>query len=356
MSSSTPLLTRPHDPDARTSMSQVKDSAAAGNDQSALPWIPPKRCPPRRGSEGGKKLPKPKPGVRNSRSDVTPPAKPVIEASVTQLVASAFRTSPILETSNREVNKSPSVTGASCAGRNSISMGTEVYSDGVEMKSFHPASSSDQTVIVSPPQDIPPPTLEIVSPPQDIPPPTRELVKSSTPVIVPETAVAPAAEIVNKSQRATRKISLDVSKLKKNSVVDKTPLRQSSSAESSKSRKTSVADGQRTKRKSVTDSAKRSALADGHAHRKGLGTDSSYTRAGITPETQRAAEHWRSRTSASKYRGGAKPLHVSFGDMVMDHHAEQKGMSEHKRRHNLHPLARFRSLAITTNNRARSKS
>ena len=362
MSSSTPLLTHPPRDDPRSSL---KDTVTPGKEQSALSWNQPKRGGGKRAGDGGKQLPKP--GVRNSRySDPVAPVKPPQEppanqvtSASTQLGTSALGTSTVLDFSavNLEVVKrSPKLT-RSAVVEGSMNLEKDKPVAGVNAEKDKPVAAVQR--LKAPSSDEGP--KPIISPPDDIPPTTLQLLKTSTPVLIPEVASAAKAVtptrsadvIANKPRKAS--VVVDISKTRRSSIVEKLS-RKTSTVDLPRQRKTSVTDSQRSRRMSVTD---RGNPHQSESSRHSSNTDHHGRLAGITPETLRAAEVWKSRTNALKYRGGGggggRPLHVSFDDMVMDHLAEQKGMSEHKRRHNLHPLARFRSLAITTNNRARSK-
>ncbi|XP_063692649.1 thioredoxin domain-containing protein 2-like isoform X1 [Bolinopsis microptera] len=417
MSSSTPLLTRRCEETLTNSQLELKDSSVTPEqsalpwsthkrmqpkeEQSALPWSTHKRIQPKRTGEGGKQLPKP--GVRKSRCELPHnQAKFALESS------------------------QPSHLGASTFGNSTV---VNMNDCTIEMKKSSPRIRTSATEMVGMGTPYPPPSAEsqgvIVSPPQDIPSPTLELVRSDTPVHTSDgpgsNNSAPTIKVIAEETPQPNGppkiiVSKDVSKPKRVSVVEE-PSRNTASAEPPRSRRISVPAGHRSKRMSVTErkgsmteGSKRAVSAENHtketitpeakraaelwksriskkkvsvieesektltvekqpregltpetqraaehwksrtSHSKKSASAEYYARAGVTPETQRAAEVWRSRTSG--HRGG-KPMHVSFGDLAMDYQGDQKGMSEHKRRHNLHPLARFRSLAITTNNRAR---
>ena len=365
MSSSTPLLTHPPREDAR---STLKDTVTPGKEQSALSWNPPKRGGKRAGDGVGKQLPKP--GVRNSRhSDPVAPVKPPQEplaakldtSASTQLGTSALGTSTILDFSavTLEVAKRSPRLERSAVVEGSMNLEKDKPVAAVNAEKEKPVAAVQRLKTPSSDEC----QKAIVSPPEDIPPTALQLIKSSTPVLIPEVASAAKAVtptrsadmIANKPRKAS--VVVDISKTRRSSIVEKLS-RKTSTVDLPRQRRTSVTDNQRSRRMSVTD---RGNPHQSESSRHSSNSDHRDRLAGITPETLRAAEVWKSRTNALKYRGGGGgggggiPLHVSFDDMVMDHLAEQKGMSEHKRRHNLHPLARFRSLAITTNNRARSE-
>ncbi|KAL5272921.1 hypothetical protein ACHWQZ_G000928 [Mnemiopsis leidyi] len=337
MSSSTPLLTHPPREDPRSMVNP-------GKEQSALSWNPPKRGGGKRAGEGGKQLPKP--GVRNSRcSDTVVPLRPSQDASASPtLGTSALGTSTILDFSSVtvEVDKRPPKLTRSSVVDESVSLEKDKPAAAVRRSATQFFRESQK---------------DFISPPEDIPPTTLHLVKSSAPVAVhtPDIPVTPIQSVdIIPSKPRKASVVVDISKTRRSSIVS----RKTSTIDLPKQKNTSATDGQRSRRISHhSESSRHSSNTDHHGNTDRHGnTDHHGKIAGITPETLRAAEVWKSRTNALKLRGagGGVGRHVSFDEMVMDRLAEQKGISEHKRRHNQHPLARFRSLAITTNNRARN--
>ena len=396
MSSSTPLLTRRCE--ETLTNSQLKDSSES---PEQVPWGTQKRIQPKRAGEGGKQLPKP--GVRKIRCELPIPhnqAKYALESAQPSQLGS-FGNSTVVNINDCNIEMKKSSPRIRTSGTDMVGLGT----------SYPPPSAEAQGVIVSPPQDIPSLTLELVR--SDTPVHTSDGpgANNTAPIVK---VIAEETPQPNGPPKII--VSKDVSKPKQVSVVEK-PSRNTVSAEPSRSpsRRVSVSAGHRSKRMSITErkgsmteGSKRAVSAENNSKEtiipeakraaelwksqiskkkvsaieesKKTLTVENQPRESLTPETQRAAEHWKSRTSHSRSSSaeyyaragmtpetqraaevwrartrGGKPMHVSFGDLAMDYQGEQKGMSEHKRRHNLHPLSRFRSLAITTNNRARSE-